>query len=478
VDADQIEDPLEEIRKKADELLKKFQELFPGVVEGFNDLKTALEPLGETIWAGLKWAWDNILVPLGGWVISDVLPVFLELLSKGAELLNTVLLALQPVWDVFWEYVLKPLAEWTGGVIVDFLGFLAEALEGLSDWINDNQETFATMTTIVAGFIAAWKIVEFTGQIVTLTIKLWLAVSAWLASAAAKLADKIETLALYALYTGDFLSKIALSAIKLGTETIAWIASTAAKFAANAQLVILTITTTAWNIVGSIAATVTTAFASAMAFLASPIGLIILLIVGIIAVIWLLIANWKKLSTTFSQIWFLLGVILKGWTKMMESVFFIALDAVKGKFTTVFEGIKGFVKDIINSIIGFINGMIKGIVGGINAVVNAANSVAEAIPGYSPMSNVSAPQIPRLATGAVIPPNAQFAAILGDQTSGRNLEAPESLIRQIVREESGGGGEITIRFEGTMAQFVRELKPMIDKENSRVGGSLLSGGTA
>ena len=30
-------------------------------------------------------------------------------------------------------------------------------------------------------------------------------------------------------------------------------------------------------------------------------------------------------------------------------------------------------------------------------------------------------------------------AVLGDQKSGNNIEAPESLIRQIVREESGGG---------------------------------------
>jgi hypothetical protein len=29
-------------------------------------------------------------------------------------------------------------------------------------------------------------------------------------------------------------------------------------------------------------------------------------------------------------------------------------------------------------------------------------------------------------------------AVLGDQRSGNNIEAPESLIRQIVREEAGG----------------------------------------
>ena len=53
-------------------------------------------------------------------------------------------------------------------------------------------------------------------------------------------------------------------------------------------------------------------------------------------------------------------------------------------------------------------------------------------------------QIPYLATGAVIPPNREFMAVLGDQKHGNNIEAPESLLRKIVREEakgnqSGGG---------------------------------------
>jgi hypothetical protein len=55
-------------------------------------------------------------------------------------------------------------------------------------------------------------------------------------------------------------------------------------------------------------------------------------------------------------------------------------------------------------------------------------------------SEASAANIPYLASGAVIPPNAPFAAVLGDQKNGTNLEAPEDLIRKIVREESGAGG--------------------------------------
>jgi hypothetical protein len=81
-----------------------------------------------------------------------------------------------------------------------------------------------------------------------------------------------------------------------------------------------------------------------------------------------------------------------------------------------------------------------------------------------------------LATGAVIPPNSEFLAVLGDQKSGRNIETPEALLRQIVNEELGNiKAEIEINFTGTLAALVRELKPYIDNENIRVGGSLING---
>lgn len=85
-----------------------------------------------------------------------------------------------------------------------------------------------------------------------------------------------------------------------------------------------------------------------------------------------------------------------------------------------------------------------------------------------------------LATGAVIPPNQEFLAVLGDQKSGRNLEAPEGLIRQIMREELAGlqvsGGDINIEFTGSLAQLARVLNPVITKEQKRIGGTLQTGG--
>ena len=126
------------------------------------------------------------------------------------------------------------------------------------------------------------------------------------------------------------------------------------------------------------------------------------------------------------------------------------------------------------------NGLLEGAVIGINGLIDGANLMGSIVPGWSNIPTVSAPQIPFLATGAVIPPNSQFLAVLGDQKSGRNIEAPEALIRQIIREEMQGGSSnnnITIRFEGSMAQFVRELKPVLDKETTRKGGTLIGGGT-
>ena len=123
--------------------------------------------------------------------------------------------------------------------------------------------------------------------------------------------------------------------------------------------------------------------------------------------------------------------------------------------------------------------MVNSIVSGINTVIGAANAIGGFIggDGFSAISTVSAPQIPHLATGAVIPPNAKFAAILGDQRSGKNIEAPEGLIRQIVSEEMGKiEANIRIEFGGTLGALVRELKPMIDKETVRVGGSLIKSG--
>lgn len=157
---------------------------------------------------------------------------------------------------------------------------------------------------------------------------------------------------------------------------------------------------------------------------------------------------WEGIKETFNGIiTFITGVFSGDWKK--------AWEGIKQIFGGIFESLVGLVKTPINTIIGIINGLISGVTSGINAVIRALNSINFTVPSWVPvlggksfgfnLSQITAPKIPFLATGAVIPPNAPFMAVLGDQKRGNNIEAPESLIRKIVREESGSKG-----FSGTI----------------------------
>lgn len=71
-----------------------------------------------------------------------------------------------------------------------------------------------------------------------------------------------------------------------------------------------------------------------------------------------------------------------------------------------------------------------------------AGGIRDQLTGGPTPYAVSEASVPFLASGAVIPPGAPFFAVLGDQRNGTNLEAPESLIRKIVREESGNTANV------------------------------------
>ena len=87
-------------------------------------------------------------------------------------------------------------------------------------------------------------------------------------------------------------------------------------------------------------------------------------------------------------------------------------------------------------------------------------------------------QIPKLAKGAVIPPNREFLAILGDQTTGTNVEAPLSTIEQalenvMARRGSYGSGVAVLEIDGR--EFARILVPYMNGESVRSGMQLIEG---
>lgn len=159
---------------------------------------------------------------------------------------------------------------------------------------------------------------------------------------------------------------------------------------------------------------------------------------------------WNAITGFLSGIWNGLKNGVSTAFNTIKSVITNIWNAISSITSSIWNGILGAIKGVINGIIGGINGMIRGVVNGINSVISVLNRLHFEIPDWVPglggrsfgfnIGYISAPQIPYLASGAVIPPNREFLAVLGDQKRGNNIEAPEALIRRIVREESGGSG--------------------------------------
>lgn len=167
-------------------------------------------------------------------------------------------------------------------------------------------------------------------------------------------------------------------------------------------------------------------------------------------------------------------VALRGLLDFLSAVFRgdwdAAWEAIANTVTTIWDRIQSTIKGAVNGIIRFVNGMIQ-------AVVNALNSLSFTVPDWVPEIggstfgfNLTAPQIPYLAQGAVIPPNREFLAVLGDQSSGTNIEAPLSTIEQAVANvlENQLAGQMA-GFEAVVAELREVRQAIYDTELTESG---------
>lgn len=136
---------------------------FSPLLTAIQGLLESLEPLAENIGSGLEWFYKNVLLPLAGWTIEDVIPAFIDLLSGAIDVLNSVIEVFRPLAEWLWDKFLKPIAEWTGGVIVTVIEGIANALKGISDWISEHKEgvlNFLKFTGIFTAILVISNIVQ------------------------------------------------------------------------------------------------------------------------------------------------------------------------------------------------------------------------------------------------------------------------------------------------------------------------------
>lgn len=101
-----------------------------------------------------------------------------------------------------------------------------------------------------------------------------------------------------------------------------------------------------------------------------------------------------------------------------------------------------------------------------------AGSPTVSVNSLLPQPVLQTARLPHLASGQVIPPNAPFAAILGDQRSGLNIETPLATMEEAfinALRKAGIGGVPVISFQGDLAQLGKVLQPVISKETRRLG---------
>lgn len=160
---------------------------------------------------------------------------------------------------------------------------------------------------------------------------------------------------------------------------------------------------------------------------------------------------------------------IKGFLGGIETALSGVCDFITGVFTgdwdAALNGLKDVLKGVVNGIISLFEGMINAVVRPLNTflgkISEAANALGDLIgKDWNVNLKFAEVHIPRLATGAVIPPNKEFLAVLGDQKRGTNIEAPLDTMVAAFKEAAsgmGGGNDINVTFSGNEGQLLRYL---------------------
>ena len=187
------------------------------------------------------------------------------------------------------------------------------------------------------------------------------------------------------------------------------------------------------------------------------------------------VKNWDKIKSAFEG--------MSGWQKTITVVLGLAA-AIAVLWTALSVGVAAA---------GIVAGLAAlGLGAGILAIGNTnekakSSKKLNSIPSDSvvansvPTKSIGDYSIPKLAQGAVIPPNREFLAVLGDQKHGTNIEAPLDTIKQAVSEVMSTMGA-TSGFRGRIEVPViingREVARAVRDAESDMGTQTVFGGFA
>lgn len=474
----------------------------PGFINALNDglnninwdylndklrtLWAALTPFAINVGAGLLWFWQNVLVPLGTWTANEVVPRFLETLANVITIVNAVLEALQPLFQWFWDSVLVPIAQWTGGVFLTVWDGINSALQKFGEWCKEHPGTIQTITTVLASFIAAWKIVSTVVGLAEGAAALWTiganiatAVTTGLGAAVAFLTSPfgIAVAAIGAAITAGVLLWRNWDTVKEKAAQLRdWIVGKTTDMARRAVEKFEDLKTKAGNALGILRDSATQkwgqikdAFGTFDGYLTDVFS-----------------RDWTEQFGSFGNIinafcqnaqnaWDDVKGVFNGVIEFLDGVFHgnweQAWNGIVDTFKSVFGLIADAVKTPINNVIGLINAMIDNINSALQAVEQAFTfriGFTNPFTGAGHYRNFSCSlprvgQIPMLADGGYVRANTPQLAIVGDNRHQGEIIAPEDKLEKMAMMAARYGGSGITR---------EELERMINNAVMRIVAAL------
>ena len=179
--------------------------------------------------------------------------------------------------------------------------------------------------------------------------------------------------------------------------------------------------------------------------------------------------------------------VANGVLEALNGVLNFLIGVFSGDWERAWDGISQVFKGVWNGIVGVLEGAINLIIRGVNWLISQLNKVSFSIPDWVPaiggksfgfnIPKISEVSIPRLAQGAVIPPNREFMAVLGDNKQETEVVSPLSTMKQAVLEamrESGiSDGTITVVVNLDGKEVARNSVKHINNMTRQAGRSVL-----
>ncbi len=284
-------------------------------------------------------------------------------------------------------------------VAVDVVKKMADAVKSVSEKVENASTYFEAFKQKIVD-VQNWCVQHQAG-LAMVGLALGTITTAILAYNAAAIAKKVldvaETAQIYLLIAAEYAHSIASGVATAATTAfgaaVAFLTSPISLViyvAETAQIYLLIAAEYAHSIASGVATAATTAFGAAVAFLTSPISLVILAIGALVAAAVLLYQNWDTVKAKCIEVWGTIkefisnvtnaiqAIITKVWSTIKSFISSI-LDNIKSTITTVWNVISSTVSSVMNTIKTTISNIWNSIKSTVSSVINAIKSIISSV---------------------------------------------------------------------------------------------------